>query len=140
MDREDKMDATVSRGARDKKSSSLAETGPFSTDRLDLEKEVVIHTFRASGPGGQHRNVTDSGVRLVHKPSGVVVTATELRSQLRNKEKAFERLIERLQERNRIKKPRIPTKISRAARKKILKKKRLIQKKKKLREKPDLED
>ncbi|MBN4054750.1 peptide chain release factor-like protein [Nitrospira defluvii] len=140
MNTEDEMDETVSKKAGDKKSASLVETKPFSIDRLGLEKEVVIHTFRASGPGGQHRNVTDSGVRIVHKPSGLVVTATESRSQLRNKEKAFDRLIGRLQERNRIKKPRIPTKISRAARKRMLEEKHLIQKKKRLREKPDLED
>lgn len=56
------------------------------------QQDVRTDTFRASGPGGQHRNKTDSGVRLTHLPSGVVVTATEDRSQHRNRAAAWERL------------------------------------------------
>jgi protein subunit release factor B len=52
--------------------------------------------FVASGPGGQHRNKTESGVRLHHRPTGVVVTATERRSQLQNRGAALWRLRERL--------------------------------------------
>ncbi|MBK9516710.1 MAG: peptide chain release factor-like protein [Anaeromyxobacter sp.] len=52
--------------------------------------------FIASGPGGQHRNKTESGVRLVHRPSGVTVTATERRSQAQNRGEALKRLRERL--------------------------------------------
>ncbi len=113
---------------------------PFSTDRDSLEKEVVIHTFKGSGPGGQHRNVTDSGVRIVHEASGLVVTATESRSQGKNKEKAFERLIKRLEELNQVEKPRIPTKKRRGAREKELQIKRQTQGKKRLRQKPKLEE
>lgn len=109
----------------------------FSTDREQLEKEVVIHTFRGSGPGGQHRNVTDSGVRIVHEASGVVVTARESRSQGKNKEKAFDRLIKRLEALNQVEKPRIPTKKRRVAREKELQSKRQIQEKKRLRQKPE---
>lgn len=112
----------------------------FSIELEDLKKEVKIHTFRASGPGGQHRNVTDSGVRLVHFPSGVVVTATELRSQIRNREKAFERLIARLKVLNRVQKHRIPTKKGRAVRERELEKKHHVQDKKKMRKKPEPED
>lgn len=112
---------------------------PYSNLIAVLKKEVVIHTFRASGPGGQHRNVTDSGVRIVHIPSGVIVTATESRSQLRNKEKAFERLVARLEKINFTEKPRIPTRKSPAARKQILAEKKRLQKKKNLRKKPELE-
>jgi hypothetical protein len=50
--------------------------------------------YRASGPGGQHRNRTDSAVRLRHKPTGVTVTATERRSQHENLAKALTRLRE----------------------------------------------
>lgn len=59
-------------------------------DRLLAECDV--HTHRASGPGGQHRNKTDSAVRLVHRPTGVTVTATERRSQHENRARALRRL------------------------------------------------
>jgi hypothetical protein len=52
------------------------------------------HRYRASGPGGQHRNKTESAIRLVHQPSGITVTATERRSQHENRAKAVERLRE----------------------------------------------
>jgi len=73
-----------------------------------------VYTYRAGGPGGQHRNVTDSAVRLAHPPSGVTVTATESRSQHRNREVAFERLIRRLQALNRRPVPRRPTRVPRS--------------------------
>lgn len=82
---------------------------PYSTDRARLEREVVVETFRASGPGGQHRNVTESAVRLVHLPSGVRVIAADSRSQHRNRDTAFERLIARLRLLNRVPRPRVPT-------------------------------
>ncbi len=52
--------------------------------------------FIGSGPGGQHRNKTESAVRLVHGPTGVAVTATERRSQAQNRAAALARLRERL--------------------------------------------
>lgn len=52
--------------------------------------------FVAGGPGGQHRNKTASGVRLLHRPTGVLVTATERRSQAQNRTEALSRLRERL--------------------------------------------
>ncbi|WP_447974564.1 peptide chain release factor-like protein [Nitrospira sp. Kam-Ns4a] len=87
----------------------------FSTDRATLEREVVVHTYRAGGPGGQHRNVTDSAVRLHHPPSGVTVTAADSRSQHRNREVVFERLIRRLEALNRRRPPRRPTRMPEAA-------------------------
>lgn len=53
-------------------------------------------TYRDSGPGGQHRNTTDSAVRLTHLPTSVVVTAVEERSQHLNRLVAWQRLEERL--------------------------------------------
>ena len=73
-----------------------ASPPPYSTDRNVLEREVVVEVFRASGPGGQHVNQTESALRLTHPPSGVVVIAQDSPSQHRNREIAFERLIERL--------------------------------------------
>ena len=70
---------------------------PYAVDRETLEREVVVDVFRASGPGGQHVNRTESALRLTHLPSGVVVMSQDSPSQFRNRETAFARLIERLE-------------------------------------------
>jgi protein subunit release factor B len=85
----------------------------MSTALRDQDLEVTF--FRASGPGGQHRNRRETGVRIRHLPTGLVVTATERRSQAENKEVALERLIEALARRNRKRKKRIPTRATRAS-------------------------
>ncbi|MCD8043409.1 MAG: peptide chain release factor H [Tannerellaceae bacterium] len=56
------------------------------------EKDFTYQTLRASGPGGQHVNKTESAVRATHTPSGLAVTASDQRSQLQNKKLATERL------------------------------------------------
>lgn len=84
----------------------------YHTDRDLLEREVLVERFRSGGPGGQHRNVTDSAVRLLHLPSGVRVTAADSRSQHRNRETAFARLIEHLHRLNQVRKPRVRTRVS----------------------------
>ena len=55
-------------------------------------KQCRVETFRASGPGGQKRNKTDSAVRLTHQPTGVTTQAFEDRSQNRNRSHALARL------------------------------------------------
>jgi ribosome-associated protein len=106
---------------------------PYHTDRASLEREVVIERLRVRGPGGQHRNVTESAVRLTHLPSGVRVVATESRSQHRNREAAFERLIARLERLNRVPVPRVPTRSTRAAKERRLREKKRRQTAKRLR-------
>jgi len=59
-------------------------------------RDIVYQTFRASGPGGQHVNKTETAVRAVHTPSGLYVTASDQRSQLQNKKAATERLLVKL--------------------------------------------
>ncbi|HZS11713.1 MAG TPA: peptide chain release factor-like protein [Nitrospirales bacterium] len=97
---------------------------PYRTSRAALERDVVIERYRTGGPGGQHRNVTDSAIRLTHLPSGVRVTAVDSRSQARNREIAFERLLERLTALNRVVPPRVATKPTRRAKERRLAQKR----------------
>ena len=58
---------------------------------LDVS-DCEITTMHCGGKGGQHVNKVETGVRVVHKPTGIVVTCTEERSQVQNKQKAMKRL------------------------------------------------
>lgn len=108
----------------------------YPTDRESLERDSDIEYFIASGPGGQHRNKVETGVRLVHRPTGITVTATERRSQHANREVAFERLKARLEEMQRVETPRVPTRPTAASRERRVSEKRVAGLRKKLRSAP----
>ncbi len=112
----------------------------FPEDDDGLLAECRAETFRSGGPGGQHQNKTESGVRLTHLPTGVSVIARESRSQHRNRQIALARLREALAHALREEKPRKPTKTPRAEKRKRLEDKRRRSEVKRTRRKPDPED
>jgi ribosome-associated protein len=108
----------------------MAADGQDQTERTqgalsdaELLAQCDVQTFRAGGPGGQHQNMTDSGVRLQHRPSGITVTCRRDRSQYMNKQECLARLRRRLEERERPVTPRVPTRPSAGARERRLEEK-----------------
>jgi protein subunit release factor B len=108
----------------------------YPTDRISLERDCDVDFYIAGGPGGQHRNKVESGVRLVHRPSGITVTATERRSQHANREVAFERMAARLEEMQQVVTPRRATRPTAAGRERRLQAKRREARIKRLRSAP----
>ena len=108
--------------------------------RTPRDDELEWQFFRASGPGGQHRNKVETGVRLTYLPTGLTVTATERRSRLQNQKVALERLIAKLEDANRPVKPRKPTRPSAAARARRLQAKKARARVKSLRRPPGPSD
>jgi len=107
----------------------------YNTDPKILKKQVIVETYRSSGPGGQRKNKVETAVRLKHLPSGLTVIATEHRSQAENRKLALERLRERLIKLNRPRKRRIPTSVSMKDIEKRIEEKKIRSKKKRLRQK-----
>ena len=107
----------------------------------ELLAQCDVQTFRAGGPGGQHQNVTDSAVRLVHLPTGLVTVSRAQRSQYLNKSDALRRLRRKLQKLNEPPPPpRRPTKPTRAAKERRLAEKARRAAAKRLRKPPPADD
>jgi len=106
----------------------------------ELLRECEVDTFRASGPGGQHVNKTESAVRLRHLPSGVVVTSQQERSQHRNKGLCLQKLRAKVARLNHRPARRVPTRIPPGAKNRTLKEKARRSEIKRLRSKPSTDE
>ncbi len=106
----------------------------------DLLDECDTSYFQSSGPGGQHKNRSRTAVRLLHRPSGIVVIGRRQRSQRQNLRDALERLHRRLEALLRPAVERRPTKPGKAAKKRRMDAKRRRSDVKKLRRRVATDD
>lgn len=105
----------------------------------ELLADCDVFTFRSSGKGGQHVNKTESGVRIVHRPSGLTAICRRERSQYLNRKRCLLTLRARLEKLNRKEPPRIPTAIPVSVKRKRRESKSITGIKKQLRKKPEPE-
>lgn len=116
------------------------DSDPIDIPETDeaLLAQCRVQTFRATGPGGQSVNTTDSAVRIVHEPTGVTVTCRRERSQLQNKLDCLKRLRGKLEAMNEVATPRVPTKKPRAVKHRVVDSKVKRGRVKQLRKPPNL--
>ena len=106
----------------------------------ELARDCEVQVFRATGPGGQGVNTTDSAVRMKHVPTGLVVTARESRSQFQNRASCLCKLKAELERRSRPPRRRVKTKVPQRSRQRRLNDKHFNAIKKANRRKPGSED
>jgi ribosome-associated protein len=83
-------------------------TEEIETDQI--KKQSLLTFYKSRGPGGQRKNKRETAVKVTHIPTGKTARATESRSQAANRELAFERLFKKLENLNKKKPARVPTK------------------------------
>ena len=113
---------------------------PIPDSNADLLKQCEVHTFRASGKGGQHINKTETAVRITHRETKIVLMCQDERSQHRNKEIALDRLRKKLEAFNKRRKKRIPTRATRGSKERRIHAKKNQSAKKDFRKKPFAEE
>jgi len=101
----------------------------------ELLEECDISTFRSGGRGGQHVNKVETAVRLLHRPTGIVVTCRKERSQYLNKMNCLKNLRAKIEKLNKKLPPRIPTKVPSGVKRKRREEKVKLSKKKEIRRK-----
>ena len=112
------------RSGRDDSDPDRKSSAQCSKQDEDLRHEVEIEYYRSGGPGGQKKNKTETAVRMRHIRSGIVVTASERRSQRENLKIAFARMRLRLEAAGKKRKVRRPTAPPRAAQERVIEAKR----------------